>query len=951
MTRAMAIERGSTWNKWDFHVHTPYSLLNNGFGLNLVHDTVDGFDKYVKELLTKAVEYGIVAIGITDYFSVAGYKHLREAFLSNEEKMKELFPDDDLRKQVENVFIFPNIEFRLDTFIGKDSHAVNYHVIFSNDISANDIEENFLHRLNIPYESGTTLPLTVESIRKIGYDHKKHNDDNRDDLVVGLEKATVNYQDIISILTQSAVLRDKYMISIPVDEDLSKISWDGRDSQIRKILYQQADLLMTSNPNTRKWALAKGNEQAYISEFRSLKPCIWGSDAHDYKRLFIPEKNRFCWLKAEPTFEGLRQILYEPEDRVRIQPDCPDAKDAHQIIDHIVFKSDAFPEAPIFFNEGLNAIIGGKSTGKSILLRHIAKNIDIKQVHTREEQIYGQKRLPLDVEAEVRWKDGASGDRKIIYIPQSWLNRTVDEFQGNSQLNTMLHDILVQQETIRIAENTLIANVAAIIDDIKHNIIDYITANNSVTEFEQKLKENGRSEAYASTISELEKAREEMSSAAGLTDEMLQRYTLLEKIFSEQTESLSQLKIEEAQLDFQLSPFIYVPGITQIQNDSTYTYSFDKIVVSKKLISDAIDKINKEAVKIWSNACSEAQSVVEVSKSTVEDKIKCTAKELSPLKEHISQNEILKKIDAQLHDEKIKQKAARDIEIAQCDKIKAMQNLKQEILTARKGIKEAYEAFKDTIAGINIDGSNLRFDAEILYKQQDLFDAITGLFNNKTFRTFKDKYHYTISTQEDFKINDGLFTSIWDAMENGDLNFKAGNNIQSALERLFSDWMYVHFIVKSGNDEINNMSPGKKALVLLEMIVNLEKSKCPILIDQPEDDLDNRSIYSDLVQYLRKKKSERQIIVVTHNANIVVGADAEEVIIANQNGEETRNQAKRFEYRCGAIENTMPVFDADNNIVSGILNQKGIKEQICDILEGGTEAFELRHNKYFSEKI
>ena len=46
----------------------------------------------------------------------------------------------------------------------------------------------------------------------------------------------------------------------------------------------------------------------------------------------------------------------------------------------------------------------------------------------------------------------------------------------------------------------------------------------------------------------------------------------------------------------------------------------------------------------------------------------------------------------------------------------------------------------------------------------------------------------------------------------------------------------------------------------------------------------------------------------------------------------------------------MPVFDADNNIVSGILNQKGIKEQICDILEGGTEAFELRHNKYFSEK-
>ena len=58
------------------------------------------------------------------------------------------------------------------------------------------------------------------------------------------------------------------------------------------------------------------------------------------------------------------------------------------------------------------------------------------------------------------------------------------------------------------------------------------------------------------------------------------------------------------------------------------------------------------------------------------------------------------------------------------------------------------------------------------------------------------------------------------------------------------------------------MSPGKKALVLLELIVNLEKGKCPILIDQPEDDLDNRSIYTDLVKYLKDKKHEGQLNVL-----------------------------------------------------------------------------------------
>lgn len=67
----MFIERGSTWNRWDFHVHTPYSILNNQFGFNpdpKWKTDIAEFDNYVKTLFTKAVEKGIIAIGITDYF-------------------------------------------------------------------------------------------------------------------------------------------------------------------------------------------------------------------------------------------------------------------------------------------------------------------------------------------------------------------------------------------------------------------------------------------------------------------------------------------------------------------------------------------------------------------------------------------------------------------------------------------------------------------------------------------------------------------------------------------------------------------------------------------------------------------------------------------------------------------------------------------------------------------
>ena len=145
----------------------------------------------------------------------------------------------------------------------------------------------------------------------------------------------------------------------------------------------------------------------------------------------------------------------------------------------------------------------------------------------------------------------------------------------------------------------------------------------------------------------------------------------------------------------------------------------------------------------------------------------------------------------------------------------------------------------------------------------------------------------------------------------------------------------------------NRISPtdfGKEPL--LKLLIELAESKCPILIDQPEDDLDNRSIFDELIPFIRKKKKERQIIVVTHNANIVIGADAEEVIIANQHGQNSPNKAKRFEYRSGSIENDTTIQKPDGTTEGGILNEQGIQQHICDILEGGIRAFELRKQKY-----
>jgi ABC-type Mn2+/Zn2+ transport system ATPase subunit len=140
------------------------------------------------------------------------------------------------------------------------------------------------------------------------------------------------------------------------------------------------------------------------------------------------------------------------------------------------------------------------------------------------------------------------------------------------------------------------------------------------------------------------------------------------------------------------------------------------------------------------------------------------------------------------------------------------------------------------------------------------------------------------------------------------------------------------------------MSPGKKGTVLLILFLQISSSEFPILIDQPEDNLDNRTIYELLCKMIKEKKKERQILIVSHNANLVVATDTENVIVANQKGQSDGGSggAYRFEYVNGSLEHTKI---KDNKILS-ILQSQGIREHVCDILEGGDEAFKQREKKY-----
>lgn len=253
---------------------------------------------------------------------------------------------------------------------------------------------------------------------------------------------------------------------------------------------------------------------------------------------------------------------------------------------------------------------------------------------------------------------------------------------------------------------------------------------------------------------------------------------------------------------------------------------------------------------------------------------------------------------------------------------------------------------------------------EIISKYKEYFNIRTELLNKFTI---EDDSGYNLKISVNFSLIDletefdyvsargrskqdfiekmtNSFDEVVDSVFDEDsLAFNGNRDKFSHIEHFFTTNFYEYsFEIEYQGDKFEQMSPGKKAFIVLKLILEFSDSKIPVLIDQPEDSLDNRAIYSELTKYIKKTKKNRQIIIVTHNPNIVVSGDAENIIVANQQSDNSPNQnGKKFDYVNGALENR------NNDSASEFILQKyNIREHVCDILEGGKDAFIRREKKY-----
>lgn len=155
---------------------------------------------------------------------------------------------------------------------------------------------------------------------------------------------------------------------------------------------------------------------------------------------------------------------------------------------------------------------------------------------------------------------------------------------------------------------------------------------------------------------------------------------------------------------------------------------------------------------------------------------------------------------------------------------------------------------------------------------------------------------------------------------------KRAKTVQDLYDYLFGfDYLGTKYDLKVDGKDLSELSPGERGGLLLIFYLMLDRQDIPLVIDQPEDNLDNKSVYEILVTFIKQAKKRRQIILVTHNPNLAVVADAEQIIQVSIDKKDGRHD---FDFFSGSIE------DARMN------------EAVVDILEGTLPAFDNRRLKY-----
>ena len=595
------MNRGSEWRKWDLHIHTPGTAKNDHYG-----NSDEVWERYI-DALEKS---DVTVFGITDYFSISNYI-----------KVKEYQKQDRLKGK----FLLPNVEMRIYPVTDK-SKLINIHAIFDPFLDVADIEREFFRQLQFTYNDASYSCIDND-LAKLGR-IVENNPNLADDVAIkkGIDAFAVSYEALKKVIDK-AFFKGHVIIALSngsKDGVTGILNQEGNMQPLRKEITRMSDIILSGNPgDVEYFSGAKTSVEEVVSTYGSLKPCIIGSDAHSLDKVGVFPNDRITWIKADPTFEGLKQILFEPKERVRISDAMPDFKYDYNIIDHVVLNTAGVWNQTIPLNQNLNTIIGGRSTGKSTLLASMAAKFQKIKNDENYDFIKG-----LSDNVHVFWRDGLEADNKEIeYFTQNEIANIISRRDSDK----LFLEILTSLPNMREAYEKFKADEAA----------KFASIQAKVSLFFEKRRQYNEKNAYVKTLGDKEGIKREIEKFAKERD-------TIQRNLTDKKELLERFQIAAKELADLRTKEVVMRQDLEILNllSSSNLLSINPSVSWLGLTEDISQKVSEEIQKVLAQSNSHLQDFVKDLISKEDNAFKALAREINE-KQNASDYQEGKKIFAE----------------------------------------------------------------------------------------------------------------------------------------------------------------------------------------------------------------------------------------------------------------------------------------------------------------
>jgi len=910
--------KGSEWGKWDLHIHSDSGSP--------------------EEIVNKLIEKDISVFAITNHSDVDKIDNFLETVNQKQKKGKE-------------IFILPGVELRTD----KGSKSVHLIGIFplqdkdENKINSNYLKQNLLSKIDC---SDADIIKAGKEVLGEGRNEEEYRKRGYTEIVVNFEKAAKQIKALGGITIVHAGIK-----SSGIETEMSHAK-SGNSAELLNSLGHTKRILMKDYIDVcelSNWGESNLKERDfYLKNFK--KPSVVFSDAHNLTDI----GKKYTWIKANPTFEGFKQIIYEPKIRVSEKKEL-------YLFPHIISVQlkgaekyqtqkdrEDFPpinlQEQIWFNPNLTTVIGPRASGKTVLVELLSYPFDKHLIEVKRKE-----KLPLiqflskrfqNLRVTVLYRHGEQDsiitERKIEDLSdpfytsplniEYWRQGQIEEVADKKEkIAKYIEDRLKSPKLVIISQG--IEKSKAKLKSLRtkcfekfENEIEHrglLAERKQIEEYFEKLK----TQEYKALIKNVRENRGK--------NQILESFI---ESLSSITESFTEIQ--------QKSAFINIPEQNRVlelfSNNPSLCEKIDEFY--KFLGVDLIDLI--ETLKILIKIIRESKEKANLAKEESQLKeaflaycrkngIKITKTEYERRTNRLSIiNQKLREKETKMNE--FREGARKHSQLAR--------ELKAKLAEWRKENEQIIKEFNQAYLKSNVRALWEDPTTRLSEWAKEQFLAS----NSCTKAVVEKHYHISSPVREDFVeeiskelISDKKYTldKIIEYLKNKKVPplEKSGGkeeNLKWIFQRDETTILRENLIMRFqeyGEKGINliqykkktlgrdTMSFGERCGTILELV--LHSGDHPIIIDQPEEHLDSKFIADRIVDIIRKQKINRQIVICTHNANIVVLGDSELVTVLSVNAKGT----------CGSQD---------------ALESPNIRGKIYDVLEGGPEAFKKREQKY-----